>query len=111
MTGTFACGRPWTSDDVLSAQERTQHLRHDHGSVGLLKVLEDRDEAAGRGHRARVQRVREELVAADLARPRVQPTGLIVRAVAAADHLAVRILPREPALDVILLRGDRADVP
>src|SRR5207249_10658877 len=29
---------------------------------------------------------------------------------AAADHLAVRVLPWRPGLDVVLLRRDRADV-
>src|SRR3989475_12370307 len=99
------------ADDVLSAHERSQDYRHDDGAVRLLIVLEDRDEASGRRHRGRVQRVREELLAADFPGARVQPPGLVVRAVAAADHLAVRILPRKPAFDVILLRGDRADVP
>src|SRR5438876_7565287 len=55
--------------------------------------------------------MREELIAADLSRPRVQSTGLVVRAVAAADHLAVRVLPRKPGFDASLLRRDRADVP
>src|SRR5947209_14774668 len=55
--------------------------------------------------------MREDIIAADLPRPRVQSTGLVVRAVAATDDLAVRVLPRKPGFDVILLRRDRADVP
>src|SRR5205807_4076043 len=39
-----------------------------------------------------------------------QSPGLVVRAVAAADHLAVRLLTRKPSLDVVLLRRDGADV-
>src|SRR5947199_6985412 len=121
--GLDRCGARWpkssdsarvsrrAADDVLPAHERPEDFRHDDGAVRLLIVLEDRDEAAGRRHRGRVQRVREELVAADFPRARVQPPGLVVRAIAAADHLAIRILPRKPAFDVILLRGDGADVP
>src|SRR2546422_1666870 len=100
-----------TADDVLATHERPQDFRHNDGAVRLLIILEDCDEAAGRRHGRGVQRVREELVAADFPRARVQPPGLVVRAIAAADHLAVRILPRKPAFDVVLLRGDRADVP
>src|SRR5437867_4140226 len=55
--------------------------------------------------------MREELLAADFPCAGVQPSGLVVRAIAAADHLAIRVLPRKPAFDVILLGGDRADVP
>src|SRR5439155_2518391 len=36
--------------------------------------------------------------------------GMVVRAVAAADHFAVRLLTRKPSLDVVLLRRDGADV-
>src|SRR5438309_9707153 len=97
------------ADYLRSAHERLKHSRHDDRAILLLIVLEDRDEAAGRGHRSGVQRMREELIAADLSRPRVQSTGLVVRAVAATDDLAVRVLPRKPGFDVILLRRDRAD--
>src|SRR2546428_4525314 len=54
---------------------------------------------------------RKNLAPADLPRPRVQPARLVVGAIAAADDLTVRVLPREPSFDVVLLRGDRADVP
>src|SRR5216110_330085 len=97
-------------NDFLSPHMRAQRLRDRHRAVGVLVVLQDRDEAAGGRHGRRVQRVRNELVSADLARPDVQPARLVVRAVAAADHLAVGLLPREPSFDIVLLRGDGADV-
>src|SRR5207245_952537 len=102
---------PRRPEDVLAAHVRPEDLRHTHGAVLLLVVLEDRDEAAGCRHRGRVQGVREELLPADFPRARVQPPGLVVGTVAAADYLAVRVLPREPALDVVLLRRDGADIP
>src|SRR5207245_8384041 len=58
-----------------------------------------------------VRCVREGLVPAAFARAGVQSARLVIGAVAAADHLTVRVLPRKPGLDIILLRGDRADVP
>src|SRR5712692_4026326 len=115
--GHGTVGRPESSagrrsaDHVLPAEVGPQDLRDGHAPVRSLIVLQDRDEPAGGRHRRGVQGVWQELLAADLARPDVQPACLVVRAVAATDHFAVRRLPRIPRLDVVLLRGDRADVP
>src|SRR6266568_7501427 len=103
-----AAGAP---NNFLPAHERAQDLRHGDGSVRLLVVLQDRDDPAGRRHRTRVERVGNEFVPTDLPRADVQAPRLVVRAVAATDDLAVLLLPRKPRLDVVLLRGDRADVP
>src|SRR5205807_2490934 len=98
------------ADHVLPAQVRTQHFRNRHAPVRVLVVLQDGHHAAGGRHRGRVQRVGDKLLATDLAGPDVESPGLVVRAVAAADHLAVRLLPWRPGLDVVLLRRDRSDV-
>src|SRR6266508_2049742 len=95
---------------LLAAEVGPQDLRDRDATVRALVVLEDRHEAASRRHRGRVQRMRDELVTADLARADVQPPRLVIGAVAAADHFAVLLLARVPRLDVILLRRDRADV-
>src|SRR6267143_2147541 len=95
----------------LSPDVGTQDLRYGDGAISLLAVLKDRNEAAGRRHGGRIQRVREEFVTADFAGADVEPPLLVVRAVAAADYLSVVSLPREPGLDVVLLCRYGADVP
>src|SRR5438552_2616629 len=97
-------------NDFLSTHVRAQRLRDRHRAVRVLVILQDRDEAAGGRHRRRVQRVRHELVPAHLPRPDVQPARLVIRAVAASDHLAVGLLPRGPGFDIVLLRRDGTDV-
>ena len=87
---------------------RTQRLGHDDRAVGLLVVLEDRDDPS-RGRERAVQRGRD-LVAALTLDPGVEPPGLEGRAVGGRRELAVATLGRHPRLTVELARRRPAEV-
>ena len=95
---------------------RAQRLRHDDRAVGLLMVLEDRDEEARGGERA-IER-RDDLIALLALGARVEASGLEGRAVRGRGQLAIALLAREPRLTVELagralpeIAGRRVDDP
>src|SRR6476469_3556493 len=92
----------------VEPDQGTQHLGHHDRAVGLLVVLEDGDQPAGRGQRA-VEGGRH-LVAVLPLEPRVQPARLEGRAVRGGGELAVAPLGRHPGLAVVLARGGAAEV-
>ena len=49
----------WFAFDFVFADPRSQHLRYEHRAVGLLVVLEDRDDRARAGDGGAVERVDE----------------------------------------------------
>src|SRR5688572_26962297 len=116
----FATVEPWSEaellqlrsrDDVLPVHEGAESLRDDYGSVSLLIILENRDQRAADRESGSVQRVDE------LSLPRALRAVLDAGAarlegfrVAAGGNLAVGVLPRQPDLEVVGLRGGKADV-
>src|SRR4051812_43692375 len=99
-------GRQHIGTDV-----RLQRFWYDDGAVGLLVVLQDRDDPTGRGQRA-VERRNDPVLAlavrVALAHP--EPAGLVRRAVRGRRQLAVAALGRHPALAVELARGRTTEV-
>src|SRR5690606_34865730 len=97
----------------LEAPEvRTQALRHADRAVGLLVVLEDRDDPARRAERAVERRDGARLVlAVDLdALAHVEAARLERRAVRRRRELEVALLRGQPRLAVELARGARPEV-
>src|SRR5205814_7645705 len=91
--------------------ELVQHLRHADRAVVLLVVLHDRDDRPPHRNGGAVEGV-------DLLGPPAfwsiadpQPARLEVGGVRARGELAVALLPRQPRLEVVLLRGRGAEVP
>src|SRR5690606_28715296 len=80
------------------------YLGHDHAAVGLLVLLEDRHQRASNGERRAVQGVHQlrfgfgGWAKADLGAARLEITKR-----AAARNLAVRLLARQPHLEVVAL--------
>ena len=81
---------PHSSPRSVLADPRPQHFGDDDAAVGLLVVLQDRDQRPREGDRGAVERVDEPRalllwrLVAD-----VEPAGLEVGAVRRAGHLAV----------------------
>ncbi len=94
-----------------AAHVGAQRVGDDDGAVGLLVVLEDRDERAADGESRAVQRVHElRLTRFGIAPARLHAPRLKRFAVAARRDLAVLALPRQPDLEVVGLRGAEAHV-
>ena len=88
-----------------------QRLGDDDGAVRLLVVLEDGDERPPDREAGAVQRVQEPRLRPGLrAVAQARAAGLEVLAVRARRDLAVRLLPRQPDLDVVGLGGGEAHV-
>ena len=88
---------------------RHEALRQLDARVGLLTVLEQRDQRAADRHRGAVERV-QRLCLLVLAHADVQAPGLVVGRVRARGQLAVACLARQPRLAVVLLRGRAPEV-
>src|SRR4051812_13178478 len=97
-------------DALDAAQIRPQRRGNHHRAVRLLVVLEDGDQRAPDGEAGAVERVRESGLAALGAVADVGATRLEVLAVAARGDLAIRLLARQPDLEVVGLRRREADV-
>src|SRR6185436_17780244 len=93
---------------------RAQGRREQHRAVRLLAVLEHGDERAADGEARAVERVQQRRLAASIwtmrAVAQVGAARLEVLAVAARGDLAIRVLPRQPHLDVVGLRRGEAEV-
>src|SRR5690606_1063697 len=91
-----------------AAHVGTDRGRQHHAAVGLLKILEDRDQSAAHGEARAVQGVHEAGLPLVLgAKTRAHAPRLEVAAVGAAGDLAIAPLPRQPDLDVVgLARGE-----
>src|SRR5690349_16020175 len=90
-------------------QERLQRLGYPDRPVGLLVVLHDRNQPAGRGQGA-VQRGSRLRLPIGIPVADVEPTALESCAVRRAGHLAVPPLRGHPRLAVELARGRRTEI-
>src|SRR5690606_26999562 len=90
-----------TSADPLEPDVRPQRLGNDNGAVGLLVVLENRNERSADGQARAVERVGE-LVLPAAGRPvaNLRPPRLERLRIAARRDLAILALARQPYLDV-----------
>src|SRR4029453_17570526 len=102
------------SSDSRSAEpsrsaERRGHFGDGHRAALVLEVLHQGDEPSGR-HRGAVERVHG-LELALTPEPDPESPGLVVGRIRRGRDLAVALLPWEPGLDVVLLRGRRPKGP
>ena len=98
--------------DGLRAGVRSQGRGSDHRAVGLLTVLEHRDERPAYGQTRAVQRVRELVLPAALGTiPNLRPPRLEGLRVAAGRDLAIRLLTWQPHLEIVGLRRRKAHIP
>src|SRR5690606_30997253 len=91
------------------AHERAERLRHHHGTVLLLVVLQDRDNPPRGGQRA-VERGHEPRLAVSVAVADVETAGLELGAVRRGRELAVAALAGKPRLAVVLACRARPQV-
>src|SRR6266545_3538158 len=94
---------------VAATEEGLQGLWYPYRAVGLLVVLQDRDDPAGGGQGA-VERGERLRLAAGIAVADVQPAGLERRAVRGGGDLAVALLAGDPRLAVELAGGAGAQI-
>src|SRR5579862_3785369 len=93
-----------------ATHERNKRLRHSHRSVGVLVVLEDRDERASDGESRSVDRMQRLDLALVVPVSRHHPARLEALEVRAGRDLAIGVLPGKPHLDVVRLRRREARV-
>src|SRR5690606_10770014 len=97
--------------DAIDTHEAAERLGDDDAAVALLKLLENREPGEPDGERRAVQRVREPRLGV-----RAQPIAnaraacLLVAEGRTARDLAIRVLGRQPHLEVVALRRARAEV-
>src|SRR5262245_56852096 len=93
-----------TRADAIGAHESAQRFKDDDAAVFLLELLEDREPGATDGERGAVQGVGEPRLGfrlgavADLGAARLK-----IAEPRAARDLAIRILPRQPHLEIVAL--------
>src|SRR5437764_473947 len=87
---------------------RPTYLVHGDGAALVLEVLHQRDHCP-RGHGGAVQR-RDVLDLPVTASADADAARLVVGRIRGRSELAVPLLPREPALDVVLLGGGGAEI-
>jgi hypothetical protein len=87
-------------------QLRGQHDR----AIGLLVVLEQRDQCSPDRGGSAVQRVQHLDSPVGSAHARLQPSRLVVGRVRAAGELTVLALTGQPCLDVVFLRGRATEI-
>src|SRR5262245_3724332 len=102
---------PLSFGDAIGAHEIAERFRNDDAAVLFLKLLEDREPRATDGEGGAVQRVREARLClwlravADLC-----AAGLKITEPRAARDLAVRVLTREPHLEIVALGARKREV-
>src|SRR2546430_12629913 len=95
--------------NIATAEERPQRLGYPYLAVGLLVVLQDRDQPAG-GRQGSVKCRGDLGLAVLVAVPDGQPPGLEGGAVGGGGDLAVAALRRYPRLAVVLAGRAAAEV-
>src|SRR5688572_26982038 len=106
---SWRSGGGLTRSNAVEARVGAERLRDPHRAVGLLVVLEQRDQRARDRHGGAVERVDELVLLAALSpEARLEAAGLEIGAVRRAGHLApvaALAAPGQPGLEVELAIG------
>src|SRR6266542_6993118 len=97
-------------DELHAAHVGMQRGGHVDAAIGALVILHDRDKRAADGEARAVQRMHELGLALCISVARLHPPRLKRLAVAARADLAVRVLRRQPHLEIVRLRAGEAYV-
>src|SRR5437667_8789543 len=98
-------------DPLLPVHVLAQGARHANRPVGVLAVLENRDQGAPDGEAGAVQGMHRLGLALLVAESRLHAARLERLEVGARGDLAIRLLRRQPDLDIVGLRRRKAGVP